>query len=167
MTQAEQLSEVLLVLRSSRFSVAFLVIGSVLSVLFGNYLLNFYPEWAGALRTGLLLFLLWLVVTSTVRSLNKLDRDISGGWLLLSGVMVGGLGALTTFILLQIYTWLRAIDLDHPFLMGNVLFFAAVGFVLALITTINLRVKNRLLGNLLEIAIFVALGAILLYWMWK
>lgn len=156
-----------LVLKAGRITTGLLVIGMVLTVLLGNYLLNFYPKMAGGIRAGLLLFLVWLFVMSTVRSLNRLDSDVPGSWLILAGLLVGGGGALGAFLLLQVYTWLKAIDLDQAFSIGNVLFFGALGLVIALISTINLRVENRLLGNLLEFLVFGAIAAGLFFWMSK
>ena len=167
MTESKKGNEGLLVLKTGRVTIFLLVIGFVLSVLFGNYLLNFYPEIAGGIRSGLLLFLLWLFVMATVRSLNRLDQDISGSWLILSGLIVGGLGALGAFLLIQMYTWIKAIDLDQPFPFGNVLFFGLLGLVVSLISTINLRVQNRMLGNILEVLVFGAIGTALFFWMSK
>lgn len=50
-----------------------------------------------SLLVGLNLFLLWLVVTSTLRSINRIVPGVNGGLLLMSGLGIGVLSLMLQY----------------------------------------------------------------------
>lgn len=139
-----------------------LLLGSLLLVAIfgGNRLAEMFPQFGGGVRTGLMLFVLWLMVSTGIRSISSLIKKSTSLELLVAGSVIGILGSVTCFSLAKVVAFFReGSTLHRVFDHQNVLFFAGVGIVLAILTTINLQTKNRALGNLLE---FLVIAAVIL-----
>lgn len=122
-------------------------------------------EWqhASNLETGVKLFALWLVTTSTIRSLDKLRRGIQGWKLVITGV--GLVVGATLLFFLTGYIW-KMIVPETSLNWGGLKtgpFFIVVGFVVSVVSMINLKVKNTFLGNVLEL-LFIGLIAFLFFY---
>lgn len=124
----------------------------------------FFPDtnWGKGLKLGLELLLFWVMVTSAVRTVNKSTKEISGLRLLYTGILTGLMGALFQFLFLNILAWFKVSWVEVPN-YKTFAFYAALGFVAAVISLIHLRVKNRMLGNVMEIA-FIAIVAVIAFW---
>lgn len=121
---------------------------------------NFWQK----ILTGLQLFLLWLVVTSTVRSIHQLARQMPVVLLWLAG----GATAVLSVLVVPVVLWL-ARELGLPaganWLPARQLnFYLALGLIFSLIAIIHLRVRNRALGSALEWTVIVGLGLAFFYW---
>lgn len=140
------------------------LLGSLLFALDG-----IFHNWVGdlnrfgrGLKVGLSLLVFWLVVTASLRSINRLAKDIPGIKLLLAGVAIAVLGTLFGQFILQILTWFKEPWAPEPN-YRTFLFYGAAGLVASVISLINLRVKDQKLGNILEV-LFIAVVALLFFY---
>ena len=106
--------------------------------------------------TGLMLLAMWLVVSSTVRTINRLAKRAAAWKLLLSGVLI----ALVATVLMSAFIIVfpdvaKSENMDEVAgATGTmILLNLALAFVISLIAVINLRVANKMLGNVLEFLI--------------
>ncbi|KAA3626453.1 MAG: hypothetical protein DWQ02_20440 [Bacteroidetes bacterium] len=112
---------------------------------------------------GIKLVIFWIVVTSTLRSIIKIRKNIGGLWLLLAGLLVSGLGIIFHFIALQVIPALKNdIGLDLTLDMRSVGFYVGVGVIASVISLINIKVKNQFWGNVLEV-LFIAAVAVAIF----
>ncbi|MCB0652138.1 MAG: hypothetical protein KDC85_12750 [Saprospiraceae bacterium] len=114
---------------------------------------------------GIKLVIFWVVVTGTLRSVAKIRKHIGGLWLLLTGLLVSGLGIVFHLLALQIISALKndtALDLSINF--RSVGFYVLVGVIASIISLINLKVKSEFWGNVLEV-LFIAALAVLFFWL--
>lgn len=120
-----------------------------------NKLTDLLPRWHLAVLTGLRLFAIWLVVTSIVRSIARLRNNINGGKLLLVGTLMTGATLVFYWIFLFAYREiaLQKVNALNSFSWERIGFFTGIGLLISVFTLINLRIQNRLLGNILEILI--------------
>lgn len=128
--------------------IALFFLESKLAELLGRY--------ADEAATGLMLLALWLVVGSGIRSIHSLSKKIPAWKLLLSGIVTAGVAAILYSAFLVVYP--KAAKSPAPTGMagasgGLVLLLVVLAFVISLIAIINLRVKNKALGNVLEFLI--------------
>ncbi|MBI5916423.1 MAG: hypothetical protein HY842_13685 [Bacteroidetes bacterium] len=119
-----------------------------LSKIFGNY--------SDEAIIGGMLLAIWLVVSSTLRSVNNLAKAIPAWKLVLGGTLTGFIGSVLTVAFLLLFPNVaKSQNMTEVTgaTGGLILMMTAVAFVISLISIINIRVKNRQLGNLLEILI--------------
>jgi hypothetical protein len=119
---------------------------------------SFFGKYADEAVMGLMLISLWLVVSSTVRSVNSLAKGIAGWKLMLAGVLTGAVSSVLTVTFLALFPNAAKSQNMHEVMgasAGIVGVMAIVSFLISLISLINIRVKNRSLGNLLE---FLVIG---------
>lgn len=125
---------------------------------------QFFGTYADEAVTGLMLVALWLVVSSTVRSVNSLAKNISVVKLVLGGVLTGLFSSILTIAFLVLFPNVaksqKMVEVTGAS-AGIIILMTVLSFLIALISIINLRVRNRQLGNLLEILLIG--GAILLF----
>lgn len=111
---------------------------------------------------GIKLVIFWVVVTSTLRSVVKIRKNIGGLWLLLTGLMVSGLGIILHLLALQVIPTIKNdAALDWSINFQSVGFYALVGVIASIISLINIKVKNQFWGNVLEVIFIAALAGIL------
>ena len=113
---------------------------------------------------GIKLVLFWVVVTSTVRSVVKVRKNIGGLWLLLTGLLVSGLGIILHLLALQVIPAIKndtGLDLSLNF--QSVGFYVMIGVVASVISLINIKVKNVFWGNVLEVVFIAAMAGILFF----
>ena len=122
---------------------------------FAEWLANAFPNSYLKIRIALLLFLTWLVVSSVVRSIHRTRTSVPFGLLLLGAILTAVIGTLLFQIALAILFKVAIFSDWSIFAAAGV-----VGLLTGLLTAINLKVKNRMLGNLLEIAVVGVLIAL-------
>lgn len=142
-----------------------LILVIFIGIFFANDLLakNFSKQ-ADNIQTGLMLFTIWLVVSSTLRSINKLRRNISAGKLIFAGTSLVAIGTIIYSGFLVLYPKLTKSGAGVEVATASmylIAFFTAIAFVISLITTINLKVKSVFWGNVLEAIIII--GGIALF----
>ncbi|MCF8244576.1 MAG: hypothetical protein K9J37_08450 [Saprospiraceae bacterium] len=134
---------------------------------FQEKLAGLFGRYADEATIGLMLLGLWLVVSTTVRSVNNLAKGIQAWKLLLGGVMVGFVASLLTTAFLIVFP-VVAKSQNMEEVTGAtgamILVMSVIALLIALITTINVRVKSRQLGNLLEVLIIGGVIAGLVWW---
>lgn len=99
-----------------------------------------------ALLAGLQLFLVWLVVTSAVRTVHRLKPRVDL-WQLFAAGLATAMGG----VLLKEIIW-RIIGrpLTADFSGKGFLFFGGIALLASSIAVIRLRVRNRMMGQVLE-----------------
>lgn len=119
-----------------------------------------FPEttsWTNGVKTGVSLLVFWLVITSTLRAMNKLRKDMDWFKLILGGVGIAALGIILYLLALQLLTALKVSWAEKPryALVG---FYSAGAFIVSLLSLINLRVKSKMIGNVLEFLVIAAVA---------
>ena len=107
------------------------------------------PDFKEKLTIGLSLFLTWMVLTGTLRSIDKMRQGTDAWKFLLAGVIITVGGVLVQFVVANIIDlfvpeWPKSLN------FSTLAFYAVIGFVISLISMINLKVENQFLGNVLE-----------------
>jgi hypothetical protein len=129
-------------------------------------LAGIFGKYAGEVVTGLMLLALWIVVSSAVRSVNNLVKNIPGWKMLLTGVATAAVSAVlyTAFLLVFPRVSKSSNALEVAGISGGmILLLGVLGFIISLIALVNVRVKNRMLGNVLEFLIIGGAIALFLY----
>lgn len=109
-------------------------------------------------QTGIMLFALWLIVSSGIRSIDRLRRNIAAWKLILAGFLITFIGVIFYTAFLILYPQIaKTGDLGEvaDATKGLIIFFSSISLFLAIITVINLRIRNRLFGNILEVLLIV------------
>lgn len=119
-----------------------------------------FPEttsWTNGVKTGVSLLIFWLVITSTLRAMNKLREDMDWFKLILGGVGIAALGIVLYLLALQVLNGLKVGWAEKPryALVG---FYSAGAFIVSLLSLINLRVKSKMIGNVLEFLVIAAVA---------
>jgi hypothetical protein len=102
-----------------------------------------------AVMAAIHLFLIWLVVTSTVRAIHRIRRNIELWRLYLAGIVTS-----LTGIGLKEIVWSGkqyAQEGGVAFIFKTLLFYLAVAFIASSIALIRLRVRNQKTGQVLEV----------------
>lgn len=134
---------------------------------YGLDALNMSGRWAQQLKLGLFLFFMWLAVSSGLRTIDKLLPGIAVGWLLIAGMGIG----LWSQAVFSLAKWAvpRFTGEEHLplllFLWPGLLSSLAVSLLVAVLTTITLRVESKLWSTLLRILIFGLLALLIYLWM--
>lgn len=149
-----------------------LICGLLLAVVFGllyfaeDRLKGFAGNFADELQLGLTLFALWLFVSTGVRTLHGRHERVPFHHLVLAGTLVSVVAGLVYMLFLFLYGSIERSP-DGPDVMLSsahlVLYALVVGLVVSLLTSINVKVVSRMLGNLLELAVILILGGLLFY----
>ena len=119
---------------------------------FSEWLAPSFPRLYLKIRLGLLLFVTWLVTSAVVRSIHRTKRSAGFGVLLVGAILTAVLGTLLFQLGLALLFKVTLFS-DWSILAAA----GVVGLLTGLLTAINLKVNNRALGNLLEIAVVGAL----------
>lgn len=144
--------------------ISMVLLGSLLFALDG-----IFHNWIGDLnrfgrgvKVGLSLLIFWLVVTASLRSVNRLAEGISGIKLLMAGVAIAIVGTLFSQLILQVLTWFKEPWAPEPN-YRTFLFYGAGGLVASVISLINLRVRDKRMGNILEFVFIVVVALLFFY----
>lgn len=139
-----------------------LISGFILAALFtGAYFLEdnlakIFGRQSDKAAIAIMLFSLWLVVSSTVRSLNKLEKRMASLKLIIGGVGTAafGSGLFVTFL----YLFPQISKKENLWEVGGAsgelaMFMAGLAFIISLLTVVNTRIGSKLLVNLIELAL--------------
>lgn len=129
-----------------------------------------FGKYADEATIALMLLGLWIVVSSTVRSINSLATGIQTWKLMFAGLLVGLVSSvLTTAFLIIFPNTAKAQNMAEVTGVSGamILVITALAFIIAMISVINARVKSRQLGNLLEILIIGGVISGLVWWVTK
>lgn len=148
-------------LRAAITSAIILGIGLNLIPFITDYLAASTPDFKIKLETGLEIFLIWVVLTSTLRSIDKMRPGTDAWKFLLAGVIIVVGGVLLQFIF-SLGIGLFREDWQSSFDVKELGFYAVMGLIASLISMINLKVENQFLGNILEFLV-IALVIFLFY----
>ena len=121
-----------------------------------NKLGNLLGKYADEATIGLMLLMLWLVVGSGIRSVNSLSKSIPAWKLLLSGIAIAGMSAILYSAFLIVFPKVAkspAFTEVAGASGGMILLLMGIAFIISLIAIVNVRVKNKMLGNVLEFLI--------------
>ena len=134
---------------------------------YGLNALNVSATWIQQLELGFFLFFSWLAVSSGIRTVDKLLPGIAIGWLLITGMGIG-LWAHAVFSLAKWavprFTGEEPLSLLY-YLLPGFLPSLAVSLLVAVLTTITLRVESRWVATLLRVLIFGVLALFIYLWM--
>ena len=149
-----------------------LITGFILGALLlgSGYLIEALPfegHWVSQLRVGAMLFLLWLLINTGLRTSEKLMKGLEVGWLFIAGMGIGLAGHLVQslgFWAVAKYTgamdtWMAGVGVS---LLAPVL---AVSLMVTTLTVITLRVKRKLVANGLRLLLFALLALLIYYFM--
>lgn len=142
------------------------------SVLLGSLLFaldGIFHHWIGdpnrlgrGIKVGLSLLIFWLVVTASLRSVNRLAAGIAGFKLLVGGVAIAVLGTLLSQLILHILIWFEESWAPDPN-YGTFLFYGIGGMIASVISLINLRTPDKRVGNILEVIIIIVVALLFFY----
>jgi hypothetical protein len=129
---------------------------------FQNGFSKIFGKYADEAVIGLMLLALWLVVSSSVRTINRLAGRAAAWKLVLGGVLITLISTILMSAFMIVFPNVAKSEnmQDVAGATGTIILLnLALAVVISLIAVINLRVANKMLGNLLEILI---IGACLL-----
>lgn len=152
-------------LRSAGLAGLLLGLLLALSYLFLPTLIGF-SRFAKAAQIAIELFMIWLVITSTIRSIHRLRRGIPTFKLLVGGALTAVIGPLIRELSLRVIAYFNSDMEVAAFNWNGLFFFAGLGLLAAAIALIRVRVRNRALGNMLEFGL-IALVAFLFFYLLK
>lgn len=118
-------------------------------------------SWSKGAKTAVSLLVFWLVITSALRAMNKLRKDMDGYKLVAGGVGIATLGILLFLLTLQLLHALAVSWAAKP-KYEVIGFYAGGAFIVSLLSLINLRVKSKMMGNVLEFLV-IAIVAFLFF----
>ncbi len=133
-----------------------------LAKLFGNY--------ADETTIGLMLIGLWLVVTSAIRTITNHAKNMQSWRLIMGGLLTGLVSSvLTTAFLIMFPKVAKSQNMaEVTGATGGLIFMMTlIAFIITLIVVVNIRVRSRMMGNLLEVLIIGATIAGLVWWATK
>lgn len=106
-----------------------------------------------AVLAGLSLFLIWLVVTGVVRTIHKIRPKIELWRLYLGGVVTALSGVILKEVIWSGVQYLKGGSESVAFSFTSLLFFMGVALVASTVALIHLRIRNRRLGQVLEVGL--------------
>ena len=113
--------------------------------------------WSNGVKTGLSLLLFWVVITSTLRAMNKLEHQMEAIKLILGGVGIAALGIALYLVTMQFLNWFEVNGAEKP-RYGLIGFYSAGGFIVSVLSLINLRVKSKMIGDVLEFLVILVVA---------
>lgn len=139
------------------------VVFGIILILVGlvrNYLDVVPGSFGDQVHTGINLLLCWLSVTSAVKTMDNMRKGIPTWRLLTAGFIVPLVGVVMYQLVFHLISAFKDTKDANATGFKSVLFYMAIGMVVAGVALINLRVKNRKKGAVIE-AVFVISVALL------
>ncbi len=118
-----------------------------------------------AVQAGLNLFLIWLVVTSTVRTVHHIRPRIELWRLYIAGMVTALLGVILKELFWSGGELVRSGSESVSFSFEELMFYIAVALIASSIALIRLRVRDRKTGQFLEIALIGVVAFLFFYFM--
>jgi len=130
------------------------ILGGLFALIFflHNPIAEWFPRWVDDIQIGLMLFALWLVVSSAIRTANSIEAKFHPLKLILVGLLVSIGGFIAYSIFLFIYSKSSGTDFQELMvdMKGKSVFFSIVAALVSVLVTINLKIKDKFLGNVVE-----------------
>lgn len=138
-------------------------LGQIFAFFLSEWMAGVFPKWYSGIQSGLMLMMMWLVVTAAMRQLQSFNDRIIWWQLLLAGAAIVIGGVLLYWLFLAVYGifsigW-EALTLPLELL----LLYSGLGMVVTLLTLIKLKIKDRSLGNVLEAVLMIGVLLLVLY----
>lgn len=137
---------------------------------FQDNLAKVFGGYADEATIGLMLIGLWLVVSSAIRTVNSHAKGIQTWKLILGGLLTGFVSSLLTTAFLIVFPKVAKSQnmAEVTGATGGLIFMMSlIAFIISLIVVVNIRVRSRMMGNLLEVLIIGATIAGLVWWATK
>ncbi len=141
-----------------------LIGGFVLAALFGGivwideWVVALTPRFAGNIQVALMLLVTWLATGAVVRTVVSLDKATPWWAAWLAGATAVAIGATLFLAAILLFPSLEVQSRwqDTAAWVGAMwVFFLGLGLVFSLMAVINARIRNRTLGNMLEIGLLL------------
>ena len=143
--------------RAIYFGVLLTGIGILSALLASYYMKRIINEFSDELGIGLSLFVIWLVLGSTIRTIYRLEDKISFFRLFVEGAITSILGISLAGLFKYLIEEIMEIELTN-FDLGTetqVVYILVLSVFLSFFISLNVRMKSRFFGNLLEFLLIV------------
>ena len=153
-----QKTDYTILLRAVLFGVFLTAVGLLGALTAGYFSARVLPTWGGTIAVILGLFVIWLVHGSTVRSVFRLERSTGFIWLVFGGIVTVLAGTALASAVRRLIE--NQSDVVFPVVSTaayreKAIFMLGLAVFLSLFSVINIKVKSRFLGNLLELILIV------------
>ncbi len=145
-------------LRSMIFGAIIFALLMVLAVWLDDRIAVTFPKFKNETYGGIILFFLWVTVTTTLRRANKANARIDAWRLMLIAVFIAIAGSALGTALNRLYGHQVQEGWAAPELSErSLLFYGGLGLVASVLALINLRIESKFLGNILELIVIAAI----------
>lgn len=151
------------IFKTATFSIIILAIGLFACLFVEKGLQNFSPSYADDIRVAAMLFIIWLVVSSAIKSASNIKRSVEGWKLILMGTAIA---VISTFIYTVVkgyfpdLIWNTSSSVVYPFQWSSFGFFSGIGAILALTSVIRLRVGSKFWSNVLVWLVYIGIAVV-------
>ena len=145
------------------FSTLLLAIGLFASLFIEKGLQNSLPAYADDIRIAAMLFIIWLIVSSSLRAADKIKHSIEGWKLILLGTAIVAIGTFIYTVIKGYFPnlfWNTSSSVVYPFEWSSFGFFTGIGFILALTSVIRLRVGSKFWSKILVYLVYIGIAVI-------
>ena len=151
------------ILKTSTFSIVILAIGLFACLFVEKGLQNFSPAYADDIRVAAMLFIIWLVVSSAIKSASSIKRSIDGWKLILMGTAIAVIGTFIYTVVKGYFPdliWNTSSSVVYPFQWNSFAFFSGIGAILALTSVIRLRVGSKFWKTVLIWLVYIGIAVV-------
>lgn len=145
------------------FSTFLLALGLFACLFVEKGLQNILPAYADDIRIAAMLFIIWLIVSSSLKAADKIKHSIEGWKLILLGTAIAVLGTFIYTVIKGYFPdliWNTSKSVVFPFEWNNFAFFSGIGFILALTSVIRLRVGSKFWSRILVYLVYIGIAVI-------
>ena len=161
MATAKQKNQNSVLIRTALIS-AFLLAGLFVLIYFlEDNFANWFGRFSDEVSIALMLFSLWLVVSSAVRSMNRLEKRAASWKLLVVGMVTAAFGSGLYVAFLYFFAKIEksAMATEVGGASGEIaMMMTALAFIISLLTIVNTRIGSKMLASVLE---FVIVGGVI------
>ena len=163
MAEQTNASDWQVILKTSIFSIVILAIGLFACLFVEKGLQNFSPAYADDIRVAAMLFIIWLVVSSAIKSASSIKKRIEGWKLILMGIAIAVVGTFIYTVVKGFFPdliWNTSSSVVYPFQWSSFGFFSGIGAILALTSVIRLRVGSKFWSSVLVWLVYIGIAVI-------
>ncbi len=163
MAEQTKASDWQVILKTSIFSTLILAIGLFACLFVEKGLQNFSPAYADDIRVAAMLFIIWLVVSSAIKSASSIKKRIEGWKLILMGIAIAVVGTFIYTVVKGFFPdliWNTSSSVVYPFQWSSFGFFSGIGAILALTSVIRLRVGSKFWSSVLVWLVYIGIAVI-------
>lgn len=151
------------ILKTATFSTIILAIGLFACLFVEKGLQNFSPSYADDIRVAAMLFIIWLVVSSAIKSASSIKRSVEGWKLILMGIAIAVIASFIYTVVKGYFPdliWNTSKSVVYPFQWSSFGFFSGIGAILALTSVIRLRVGSKFWSNVLVWLVYIGIAVV-------